>query len=250
MKTNLVILFILFSLSSIAQVGKQNPPSYFGLQVRPIFPTNFIGDSELKLSKDGFESTLSKKVGYSFGATVRVGLTKTLALETGINYTQRQYNQVMSVADSNSFATNTLTFVEYDIPLNALVYIKLADSWFMNASVGFALTYKPTDVETYNAPGGNHSFTHIGLTRSKVGIDANANIGFEFRTEKDGFFYLGASARVPFAPVFDYIAQYHWEDTHLTIIGEFDASFMSVDFKYFFPNIKNKGPQFIDGPIL
>jgi hypothetical protein len=119
----------------------------------------------------------------------------------------------------------------------------------MNASLGFALTFKPTHVGIYNSPGGYHAFSHTGFTRGKVGVDANANFGFEFRTEKKGFFYLGASARVPFSPLFDLVADYRWQGKLVRAIGEVDGSFLSINFKYFFPNIKNKGVQFVDGPI-
>jgi len=249
MKIYLIILTLFFCDSVFSQDAKQNPPSYFGIQVRPVFPTSFIGSPELSLSKDGFESTITQKMGYSFGGTVRVGLTKLVALETGINFTQRNFDIVMAVPDSNIAGSNTLGFIEYDVPLNALFYVQLADNWYMNASIGFALTYKPTDVATYNSPGGYHAFIHTGVTRGKVGIDANANFGFEFRTKKKGFFYLGGSARVPFAPVFDILAQYRWQGDVIKMVGEIDGSFLAIDFKYFFPNIKNKGPQFNEGPI-
>lgn len=249
MKIYLIILSFLLCSSSFSQDAKQNPPSYFGLQVRPVLPTNFIGDKELSLSQDGFESTIVQKMGYSFGGTVRVGLTKLIALETGINFTQRHFDITMAVPDSNAYDINTMVFIEYDIPLNALFYIQLSKSWFMNASIGFAVTYKPTHVGIYNAPGGLHTFSHTGLTRGKVGADANANFGFEFRTEDKGFFYVGGSARVPFGPLFDWVADYQWEGNITRIIGEVDGSFLAIDFKYFFPNIKNKGPQFNDGPI-
>jgi hypothetical protein len=60
---------------------------------------------------------------------------------------------------------------------------------------------------------------------------------------------LGGSARVPFSPVFDIVANYQWQGNLIQAIGEVDGSFLAIDFKYFFPNIKNKGPQFIEGPI-
>jgi hypothetical protein len=250
MKIYLILLTVLCCSFAFSQDVKKNPPSYFGLQVRPVFPTSFIGSRTLSLSKDGFESSITQKMGYSFGGTVRVGLTKLVSLETGINFTERNFDLTMAVPDSNAYATSEMSFIEYDVPLNALFYIQLADSWYMNASIGFAITYKPTHVGVFNSPGGYHSFMMTGLTRGKVGIDANANIGFEFRTKKKGFFYLGGSARVPFKPLFDLVADYQWQGDIVRTYGEVDGSFLAIDFKYFFPNIKNKGVQFKDGPIL
>ena len=249
MKIYLILLALFFFSPSFSQDDANSLPSYFGIQIRPVFPTSFIGSPETSLSKDGFNVKINHKIGYSFGGTVRVGLTKLMALETGLNFTERNFNLEMEVPDSNAFATNSMSFIEYDLPINGLIYIQLAENWFMNASIGFALTYKPTDVRIFNSPGGENTFTIFGVRGSKVGIDANANVGFEFRTKKKGFFYLGGSARVPFSPVFDIVANYQWQGNLIQAIGEVDGSFLAIDFKYFFPNIQNKGPQFIDGPI-
>jgi hypothetical protein len=45
------------------------------------------------------------------------------------------------------------------------------------------------------------------------------------------------------------VAQYKNQGNERTAQGEIDGSFLALDFKYFFPNIKNKGPQFQQGPI-
>jgi hypothetical protein len=249
MKYLIYILFTFSCLTLYGQEAKARFPSYFGIQVKPVFPTKFIGDPTQAFSLDGFETTISQRMGYSFGGTVRAGLTKLIALETGINFTQRNFNLTMGVPDSNSYAEDQMSFIEYDIPLNALFYIQLSKKFYMNASLGTAITFKPTDVGVFNQPGGHHRYTHTGLTRKKVGLDLNANIGFEFRTKKAGFFYLGGSGRVPFAPLFDLVADWEYQGNGTRIVGEVDGSFLAIDFKYFFPQINNKGPQFLNGPI-
>lgn len=249
MKHLLVILACFAFFSGNAQVNRVAPPSYFGFQVRTLFPTQYIGSNTLELQKDGFYSTISQKVGYSFGGTVRVGITELIAFETGINFNQRYYNIEYSVPDSSIYGTDSFGFIEYDVPLNALFYIRLAEKWYMNASLGFAATFKPTNVQTSSQPFGYHQFIYTGLLRSKLGLDANANLGFELRTKKKGFFYIGGSARVPFSPLFDMIASYEWQGLHTRVTGEMDGSYLSLDFKYFFPNIRNKGAQFHKGPI-
>lgn len=249
MKIILSILFLLYVSITTAQNGKQKLPVYFGLQIRPVFPTQFIGESTLSMELDGFETTISQKIGYSFGATVRAGITKLIAFETGINFTQRNFDLSMAFPDSNSYATDKLQFIEYDVPINGLIYIKLSDRWYSNASLGAALTYKPTDIGVFNQPGGHHYYKHTGLTRSKFGVDINVNLGFEYRTKKSGFFYLGGSARVPFAPLFDLVADYTYQGNTIRMVGEVDGSFLAIDFKYIFPIIKNKGKQPVKGPI-
>lgn len=245
---------ILLSMLSTAGMGqetrkKERFPSYFGFQVKTIFPTRFIGEPVTLLEQNEFSSTVTQRLGYSFGGTVRAGLTKLLALETGINYLQREFDVSMAVVDSNIYGTNDLTFISYDIPVNGLVYVQLTRQIYMNASLGIAATFKPTDVGILTLPGGKHSFTHTGRVGRKIGFDLNANIGFEFRTEKSGFFYLGGSGRVPFAPVFTMVAQYTNQGYKNTIYSEVDGSFLAIDLKYFFPNVQRKETQFRRGPI-
>ncbi len=244
-----IILVTIFLFIAVISRSQQNVPSYFGIQVKPIFPTRFIGEPTLTLEEGEFSTTITQKTGFSFGGTVRAGITNLLALETGINFNQRHFDIDMSVVDSAVYAKNDLTFVSYDIPINGLVYVQLSDNIFMNASLGVALTFKPTHVGIVTNPGGSFSFTHTGLVNRKTGFDLNANFGFEYRTKRSGFFYLGGSARVPFTPIFDLIAQYKYQGYKVNTRGEVDGSFLTIDFKYFFPNIKNSGIQFQNGPI-
>lgn len=248
-----VLLFTLLAVGTAYSQSTQKRekfPSYFGLQVKPVFPTQFIGSPTTTMTDGEFSSTINQKIGYSFGGTVRAGFTKLLALETGINFTQRNFGIDMSIADSNVFATNSISFVQYDIPINLLVYVQLSERFYMNASLGPAITFKPTDVGIATKPGGAFTFAHTGVVRKKAGIELNANFGFEFRTDKIGFFYIGGSGRIPLAPVFDMVAQYKYQGIERVAYGEIDGSYLSLDFKYFFPNIRNSGVQFQNGPIL
>lgn len=251
MKSALSILLILISFYGFSQSKKKRKervPSYFGFQYKAVFPTRFIGNSELYLEQDGFQSTTRQKLGYSFGGTVRVGVTKLIAIETGINMTRRNFDIDFAIPDSNIYHTSSLGFIEYDIPINGLIYIQLSEKWYSNASLGVAVTFKPTDVGV-NYFEEDNWFYHTGVAEHKVNFDLNANFGFEFRTEKSGFFYLGGSGRVPFAPLFGMIAQHQYQGLNNLMIGNVDGSYLSLDLKYFFPNISNKGTQFQEGPI-
>lgn len=269
MKIILLISIICLSFHVDAQIKNKNAkvPSYFGLRVCPVFPTQFIGEKSLSLTQGADETvkintSITQKIGYSFGGVVRAGLTKVVALETGLNFTQRSFDLTMDLPDSSLSGTNDFKFIAYDIPINALFYIKLSEKWYMNASLGLAVTFAPTHIGTasqvslppingVSLPEKRHEFYHTGLVKNKIGLDLNANVGFEFRTEKNGFFYLGGVARVPFKPLFDLYVQYDYTGTDYQSIlnGPVDGSFLSIELKYFFPNIKNKGVQFQDGPV-
>lgn len=228
---------------------KEKFPSYFGLQFKPLIPGDFLGKSTVELSQDELYAKFSQKYGYSFGASVRIGLTKLISLETGINMVQRNYDIDFAVADSNLYAKNSFGIINYDIPLNLLVYIQLTDKLFMNTSVGGSFIYNPTNVATKLTLDKGHAFIHEGRRSSKAAVDFNANVGMEWRTEKSGIFYIGLTGKVPFKPIFKIAAIYSKGSYTKTAIGDITGSYLSLDFRYYFPNIAPKGKQFIHGPI-
>lgn len=252
MKNGFYIFVIFFSLTCYSQEKKNKLPTYFGIQVRPVLPSNFNGDNLTLLSGDVFETSISQRLGFGFGGIIRTSITKLIALETGLNYTQRNFNITAAIPDSTVYAKDSLTFIEYDIPLNVLIYIQLSKKTFMNVSLGGMITYKPTNTWTQNQPKGKHYFDLYGDRYRRIGFDLNANIGFEYRTKKSGFFYLGGSIRVPTAPLLRYSAYYQYganTTVNHSLNEDIDGSFLTFDFKYFFPLIKNRGEQFLKGPI-
>lgn len=237
------IFLFLFS-AVFSQMPKEKIPSYFGFQVKPIFPGVFIGTTSFESNVEGFNTTFSQSMGYSFGGIVRVGITKLIAIETGINLTQRIYKFDSSIPDSGIYVNSRIRYLTYDIPLSALFYIRLADKIYMNVSVGAALSYNPTVAGVKIMPEGYHDIRQIALGKKVVG-EAIGNIGFEYRTPKSGIFYLGAAARVPFAPLFYLKSEYRYQGFYLETDaqnqGRVDGSYIALEIKYFFPIIKSKG---------
>jgi hypothetical protein len=228
---------------------KEKFPSYFGLQFKPLIAGNFLGSSQLKLNNEQFFAVVNQKFGYTFGANVRIGLTKLISLETGINQVVRNYNIDFSIPDSNLYVQNDISFLNYDIPFNALIYIQLSDKIFMNGSLGGSMVYNPSDVATKLALQGGNVFIQEGRRFSKVGFEMNANFGGEYRTEKNGIFYVGISGRIPLKPIYQVAAVYERQSYSKVAVGNLIGTYISFDFRYYLPNIKNKGVQFIPGPI-
>jgi hypothetical protein len=121
----------------------------------------------------------------------------------------------------------------------------------MNAALGPAVCYKPSSVGVINQPAGKHEFFNIGLVsiHKKVNLDLNGNLGFEFRTKNSGIFYLGGSARIQTAPLFDLVSRYKYGTYEVDNYGSVSGSFLSIDFKYFIPNTGGNGQNFEHGPI-
>jgi len=237
-KAGFALLFIAYGGLGFCQLGDTKLPSYFGVQIRSIIPTAFVGNPTTSLQKEGLKSSIQQTPGYSFGGIVRVGLTELLALETGINFSQRYFHVQSSIADSGLYVTNRLEFIQYDLPLNGLIYIKLSKQFYANASLGVNAGFKPTSIATLNNVGGSKFFYHTGYVDKKACLDINGNLGFEFRSKKSGFFYLGATVRLPLAPVFTYISTYRNQGYKITEYGKVSGAFLGVDFRYFFKNVR------------
>lgn len=248
-----VLLFLIIGSthSFLAQTKKERVASYFGLQFKPLIPGDFLGESSTTLQNGGFKAIYNQQFGYSFGAVTRIGITDLISIETGINQVQRNYSIDFSLADSNLTSQMNFGMISYDIPVNGLIYIRLTEELYMNASLGGSMVFNPSNVAKIMYPRGLNEFIHEGRRRSRVGFEINANIGFEWRTEKSGFFYVGASGRIPVQPIFDIAAAWGHQKVSNQIfqVGEMNGTYLAFDFRYFFPNIKNKGTQPIKGPI-
>jgi hypothetical protein len=237
-KLHAFALLVANPLWTFSQLGDTRLPSYFGVQVRTVLPTSFVGNPSTELQKDLLKASITQTPGYSFGGIVRVGLTELIALETGINFTQRHFRLNGSIADSGIYVNNTLDFIQYDLPINGLFYIKLSKRIFANACLGVTAGFKPTSVATMNNVSGSKFFYHTGFVDKKAGLDLNGNLGFEFRSKKSGFFYLGTTVRLPTSPLFTYTATYRNQGYKVSQYGDVSGAFLGIDVRYFFKNVK------------
>lgn len=259
MKRILTLIISLLCLSSWSQGTSFKSESFFGLNYKPLIPFGIVGDAPLTLQNGNFKSTISSSLGYSFGAVVRTRITDLIALESGLLYTRRNYKAEMSLADSNLYTTNNLGIINFDIPLNALVFIQLSRNVYANTMLGGSLNFNPSDVSSLSNPGGGpHSFEFRGSRYTKnpnkngyLSFALNAAVGFEFRTRKDGTFYVGVAGKIPVRPTLEVGTIYRQAEQSfdLPARGELTGATFSLDFKYFFHNVENKGWQYNGGPI-
>ena len=84
------ILFILFFNFAFI-LKSQNSKTIFGLQYKPIIPTAYFNDSDLSKSSGSYFFNLNPKYSNSFGMVIRKQINKTFSLESGLNYTQRNF---------------------------------------------------------------------------------------------------------------------------------------------------------------
>lgn len=248
----LLLLFLLVSHSFFSQKeNKFGVPNYFGFQSRMIIPSDAIGPNALTLTKESFTTTIEQQVGYTFGGVVRLGISELISIETGLNYVQRHFGITMSETDSAITAYGTMNFIQYDIPVSALINVKLSKEFFANASLGIALQNKPSSVGIITNPRGKHEFFHQGVVdiHKKISFDLISSVGFEYRTKKSGVFYLGGSARVAMAPVFLLVTKHQYVNESKVAFGDVNGSYLSLDIKYFLPYKRANNLIFKQGPI-
>jgi hypothetical protein len=244
-KSILVFLFCAAAFLSFGQKRKKERfPSYFGIVASPVIPNNFIGavHTEMLDSTGSMTTDFHNKWGYTFGATIRIGLSKSISLETGISQVRRVYNVSVSIPDSNIYDSQKLAFVNYDIPLNALFYVKMTEKWYADASLGVSITHYPSDVQDSMLPAPKKAIFIQGRRTNSSYFAFNAGIGFEYRTEKAGTFFLGFGAKVPLKPPLFGVSILRQSGTavQLNSYKPLSAGYFTIDFRYFIPNSKKK----------
>jgi hypothetical protein len=225
-------------------------PDYFGIQYRPIIPINAFGAGPLALedTMGVHNSLVSPEFGFSAGGVIRVGFSERFAIETGIHMVRRNYKTEYFVPDSSLFAETTIRNISYDIPVNFLIYVKVNNWLYINASFGNSFLFFPsnTATQTNTLP---HNFRTESLMFRWIRMALNANAGVEFRTEKDGFFYIGASFHRPYNNLYAFRTTYQYKNDPVRAGGAMNGTFFSLDLKYFFPIIKSKGAPINPGPL-
>ncbi|HPH81474.1 MAG TPA: hypothetical protein PL185_02820 [Flavobacteriales bacterium] len=227
-------IFLVFICMTSLSLQAQDKIKTVGFQIKPLFFSSFFGTGPQSLSDSSYSYTLKPSSGYAAGMVIRQGYTPTLSIEFGINYVVR--NVSITASHASQTASNSLRIIGYEIPFSQLIFIRLGEHTFMNAGAGICLNIFPSDVikrdSTFAAYGGRkHSFVPSLL----------ANIGVEYRTPKSGYFYFGASLNRPFGPIYNVAIDYIQNGiVQNSTLGSLNGSYLSADFKYFFPEDPEK----------
>ncbi|CAG5087571.1 PorT family protein [Parvicella tangerina] len=235
MKHVVVILIVLLNIGVLAQSKKKKGAQEvkFGVQFKPVVPINYFGAGPQTVTDSIASLTVSPKLGYNLGMVVRTDFSDLLSFETGINYIRRNFDMDATGVVIDSSDHSDFGFVSYQIPLQALVYIRLSENIYMNTSGGLGIDWYASHVQSI---GENGLLKHISLRRYWMHFSVLANIGFEWRTENAGGFYVGASFVNPVKPITDTRVDYYYDNTdrqryEMNLRG----TFITVDLRYFFP---------------
>ncbi|MEO0310688.1 MAG: hypothetical protein RIQ89_345 [Bacteroidota bacterium] len=224
--TFLALMFI--SSNAIAQARVTT----VGLQIKPIFPIDFLETGEKKFNSPLAEYSLKLNGGFSGGMVIRKGLSNLIAIETGINYVKRNY--LYSIAHPNFQQKVNYRLIGYEIPVHAMIFIQTGEHIFMNASLGMAV-----DMFASNVVAATDSSITFARRRATFQPALNANVGAEYRTIGSGYWYLGATFHQPFNYSFANFVEYPRgagvTDASINVNG----AFLTIDLRYYF----NEAPQ-------
>lgn len=223
------LLIFAFCLFSTSYCSAQSRLTTFGIQIKPVFPIGFLGTGKQTVLVDtaNVKFDLSLKSGYSFGMVIRKNFSDLLALETGINYVKRKYR--LDISDENFSEGSDFRIIGYEIPASLLVYIRLGEKIFMNASMGAS-----ADMYASNVQSGSTSHSTLTVRNHTFQAAIIANLGWEYRSEQNGYFYLGASLHRPFDSELTTRVSYKRNAKELEVYQPLSGSYLTIDLRYFF----------------
>ena len=213
-----------------------------GLSFRPIIPSNLLQTATIEVSgstgetNENLRMTIDQNLGFSFGMVIRKNFTQRFAMETGVNFVRRGYD--ISVVDRETGTESAQDFglSGYEVPLMALVYIRLGDQLYMNTSLGLSL-----DIMARAVVNGTEYFDHFTAIR-KINGGVVANVGVEYRTKDSGTIYLGATYHQPTGPIGDSKINYFFDSSgsEASLETPLNGTYLTADLRYFF-NENNDG---------
>ncbi len=221
-------LLFCIMICGCAAAKAQERVTTVGFQLKPIFSARLFGTGPVTINDSSFAYTIKQPTGFSGGMVIRKGYTKNLSLELGINFIRR--NVYINSTHEGLSRQARMRVIGYEIPVSQLVFVRLSKTIYMNVSAGICVNMFPSDVQT-----ANDVLYAIGGRRLVFNPSLIANIGFEHRSAKSGFFYLGASLNRPFVPIYDVVADYiQNNDVVNTVNTTLSGTYLTIDFKYFF----------------
>ncbi len=218
--------------SGWAPLHAQRAVTTFGLRLKPVVPfTYFEKDAEARAEHVRY--TLSLEGGFAFGMNVRIGLTNTISLETGLGQMQRRFRYTVENDTSGYAEAAPIRYTGYELPVMGLVFIRLGEKTWMNTALGASLDFYPSDVEGLLQNGSIYIFRRHWAQGSVIG-----NLGFEYRSDKSGIFYLGATYHRPFNELaladISYIYYGPPSRTARTERLSVAGSYLTLDLRYYF----------------
>ena len=227
------VLFILF-FCFLFNAKSQNSKTTFGVQYKPIIPTIYFNSDNVSKSSNSFNLNLSSKYSNSFGMIIRHQLNTTFSIESGLNYTQRNFKLSITNSDINLADFTNFGMRSYEFPIQLLTYVRASENWYLNIAFGISHNVLASDIFSYGEEK-NYSFFQNTYRKSGGYSALLANLGIEYRTESKGYYYFGTSLHRPWQAIGRIYPQYKEFNENERFYLDMLGNFVTIDFRYFFP---------------
>lgn len=208
-----------------------------GIQLKPLIPSKYFGTGTENAEIEDLKVEFEPSPGVNFGMVVRKGLTRNWSMESGICIVQRNFTLRYNHPQLPEEKQLHFRYICYEIPIQAMVFVKLSDRVFMNASAGVSLDLYPSNVESSAYEYRDtlrFDFYQKTYKNSWIQSALLANYGFEWRTPDKGYFYLGASYHRPFQEIGTTRVLFQLDDDPTSTFVELGGNYLTADFRYFF----------------
>ncbi len=245
MHFRLVVFSIFLSFFSLPSLAQKVPPKLsFGVEFKTPLNLGVLNADSVVLNETNgeFKSVYRLSGGLGFGGIVRIKLTEFWNIETGLHYTRQRYSQEFTDLLTGVTDENELNVIAYEIPIKGLVYVRLGERVFGNVTLGLSADFVASNVESFGL-GNTYSF---GAIRRSVARGALiGGLGVEYRTDEDGYFYLGGGFHQPFGDYMFTQVTYLRDGLPPPVAanGALTGAYFAIELRYFFPNKKDSRPK-------
>ncbi len=246
MKKSIILIFtFLISISSQAQKASkskaaqlQGHKTVFGVAAHILPVDSWYQNSEVNFISDSIQSSITKHTSVSLGGEIRHFFTYRFAINTGLFFTPRNYklNYSSHYTEAGHRGIDTtfsreMRFISFEIPVHLSGYVRLSRNIFMNVAGGINLNFYPTNIGVENI-----NFQRIGLGGSQFfQLGYTIGIGWEFRTENTGYFYLGGLYQARFDNMGSFLFYERNTVSTPTYSHDITGSYLALVLKFYFP---------------
>ena len=230
-------IWVFVFLFLIQGVSAQERITTLGIQFKPMIPSHFFGTGPLPLSADSLEANFQNKIGWSGGMVIRKGISKMWSIESGISMLQRNYKLDFTSNRYQVAGSTQYKFIGYEIPVQALIYVQLGKQIFMNASAGVSCNFYPSNLlaQGYIVKDTSTIDYSVKTYRARWNqVSMIVNYGFEFRSQKNGYYYLGASYNRPLSNIGLSELRVENNGAGNNLLIPITGNYLTVDLRYFF----------------
>jgi hypothetical protein len=249
------------------EVSRKNFVS-FGLEISPIIPTTLFNASSTQFTNETekIRFTLKPMLSYRFGGALRfdifnfkkLQLGNMFTFNTGIFYTQRAFrvnvHDVSNPVVDSTLISDRFRYTSFEVPLMLQLHLQASNKIWVNFAIGTGIEFFPSQVYTTQGETGEEGF-YLQYTARKFLVLAplKASFGVEYRTEKSGYFGIGASISRPMPYMADTYLEYWKRDGNdLYAVYPYGSKgednrpmvnqgmFLSIDFRYYFQPSRNE----------